>query len=126
MRANNTSLFSASPSITELLEKCKGLSSQLKASRPLSTPLDLRTCIPSKELCHQLKQAYFRTFEGVFRILHVPSFERDYDQYWEDPQVASESFLVRLLLVVLSVPAFTLVRRLLASLYMSPALSGYS
>jgi hypothetical protein len=100
MRANNTSLFSASPSITELLEKCKGLSSQLKASRPLSTPLDLRTCIPSKELCHQLKQAYFRTFEGVFRILHVPSFERDYDQYWEDPQVASESFLVRLLLVV--------------------------
>ena len=98
--ASSASLFSVSSPATVLLQKCKSLTSQLKASRPSCTPLDLRSCVPPMELCHQLKQAYFRTFESVFRILHVPSFERDYNRYWENPQMASDSSVVRLLLVV--------------------------
>jgi hypothetical protein len=100
IRASSSPLFDVLSPTTVLLKKCKILASQIKASRPLSTPLDLRNCIPPKEICHQLKQAYFRTFESVFRVLHVPSFERDYDQYWENPQMADESFVVRLLLVL--------------------------
>jgi hypothetical protein len=100
IRASSSPLFDVLSPATDLLKKCKTLASQIKASRPLSTPLDLRGCVPTRELCHDLKQAYFRTFEGVFRVLHVPSFERDYDQYWKNPQMADESFVVRLLLVL--------------------------
>jgi hypothetical protein len=100
MRATSSSLFSDSSPATVLLKKCKGLASQIKASRSLGTPLDLRSCIPDKEICHQLKDAYLRTFESVFRVLHVPSFLRDYEQYWENPQMADDFFVVRLLLVL--------------------------
>jgi len=98
--ASSASIFSDSSPATISLQKCKSLASQLKAGRAIHTPLEIRRCIPPEELCHQLKQAYFRTFESVFRVLHMPSFERDYHQYWGNPQMASDSFVVRLLLVV--------------------------
>lgn len=33
-------------------------------------------------------------------MLHVPTFQQEYSQYWDDPEAASTSFVIRLLLVL--------------------------
>ncbi|KAM5449064.1 hypothetical protein McanCB49686_006876 [Microsporum canis] len=86
-----------------ILQKCKQLGRTLKTTgRPnpklLSQPLT--RFIPSRETADRLVQLYLRTFESVFRVLHVPTFKQEYEQYWDDPQAASESFVLLLLLVM--------------------------
>lgn len=61
---------------------------------------DLRAYVRPRERCDVLVDAYFRTFETVFRVLHQPTFRRQYDQYWQDPSLASETFVVTMLLVL--------------------------
>lgn len=34
------------------------------------------------------------------RILHIPSFTREYAQYWKDPKLASNTFILKLVLVL--------------------------
>ncbi|RWA03863.1 hypothetical protein EKO27_g11242 [Xylaria grammica] len=60
----------------------------------------LTDMIPSREVSNQLVLAYFRTFESVLRVLHVPSFIRGCQQYWKAPQDAREEFLLQLGLVM--------------------------
>ncbi|RYP70949.1 hypothetical protein DL769_004782 [Monosporascus sp. CRB-8-3] len=86
-----------------VLQKCKRLARRLKAkSGPdphlLSKPL--REFMPPREISDRLVQLYLRTFESVFRVMHVPTFKRDYVQYWSNPQAASECLEIQLLLVV--------------------------
>ncbi|KAI6597145.1 hypothetical protein MCOR06_002187 [Pyricularia oryzae] len=54
----------------------------------------------SRDLCDQLVDNYFRTFETVYRILHVPKFRREYAKYWEDPTAVRDVFLIQLQLVL--------------------------
>lgn len=61
---------------------------------------DLRDYVPHRERCDVLVEAYFRTFETVFRVLHQPTFRRQYEQYWQDPSLAGETFVVTMLLVL--------------------------
>lgn len=61
---------------------------------------DLRDYVPPRERCDVLVDAYFRTFETIFRVLHQPTFRRQYEQYWQDPFLASETFVVTMLLVL--------------------------
>ncbi|GKT51793.1 transcription factor mlcR [Colletotrichum spaethianum] len=60
----------------------------------------LREYMPPREVCDELVRLYLRTFESVFRVLHVPCFRRDYLRYWSNPQPASEPLVVQLLLVM--------------------------
>ncbi|KAE8383481.1 hypothetical protein BDV26DRAFT_287667 [Aspergillus bertholletiae] len=85
------------------LQKCKQLARGLKArSSPnfqsLSRPL--RYLMPSREVSDRLVQLYLRTFESVLRVLHVPSFQEDYVQYWSNPEAAGESLVLQILLVM--------------------------
>ena len=52
--------------------------------------------LPNKMACDRLLDSYLAIGEGIFRIIHIPSFRREYDKYW-DGQEYSESFLPRLL-----------------------------
>lgn len=85
-----------------LLQKCKRLARQVKSkvpnSRSLSRPL--QDYMPPRDTCDELVRLYLRTFEAVLRVLHVPSFQRDYLAYWANPQAASESLVLQLLLVM--------------------------
>lgn len=47
-------------------------------------------------MADQLVDAYLRTFEGVYRIIHIPSFKREYGAYWENPAAATQSFIIQL------------------------------
>lgn len=66
---------------------------------PSITP-DFRNYVPQRKTSDELVQAYFQTFESVYRILHVPSFQQEYDLYWNSPQSASSTFVFKLLLVM--------------------------
>ncbi len=82
----------------------------IKASRmsqPSISP-ELQACIPPKEISDALVDCYLRTFEGVFRVLHVPSFKRVYDAYWLGTMPAKPSIIHKFLLVcAIAVPFYT-------------------
>ncbi|KAI1489842.1 hypothetical protein F5X96DRAFT_670272 [Biscogniauxia mediterranea] len=56
--------------------------------------------LPAKTICDQAVDCYLRTFEPIFRILHVPSFKRDYEEYWLHPEVPKTSLLMKLIMVL--------------------------
>ncbi|OBT79282.1 hypothetical protein VF21_01907 [Pseudogymnoascus sp. 05NY08] len=88
--------------ITEIMQKCKALAKSAKAipySQWLANPC-FRDAVPKKGIADQLVDAYFRTSESICRILHIPSFLKEYRQYWEQPDVANPVFIVKLLLVM--------------------------
>lgn len=79
------------------LIKCKTLARAIKAHRlkPISSD-NLGKTIPERQLADQLIDAYFRTFEGAIRILHGPTFRAEYERYWQNPDAASEVFVMQL------------------------------
>ncbi|KAF5652942.1 C6 transcription factor [Fusarium sp. NRRL 25303] len=63
---------------------------------------DLRETLPSKVVCDELITCYLRTFEPLYRIIHIPSFQREYDRIWagEETQPVPAISLVRLTLIL--------------------------
>ncbi|KAI0862246.1 hypothetical protein F4860DRAFT_121214 [Xylaria cubensis] len=60
----------------------------------------LQESIPAKSICDQAIDAYLRTFEPMFRILHVPSFVREYESFWTQAGPAPNEFLMKLTMVL--------------------------
>lgn len=83
------------------MERCKAMARSIKARRvPVFATLAIGRSIPPKPLAEALVDAYLRTLEGVFRVLHVPIFRRDLARYWADPAAASDGFVVLFQLVM--------------------------
>src|SRR4051794_14293482 len=77
--------------LTRLLHDCKTLAKTIKTQSFVHQPVppDIRDYIPPKEVSDQLVHAYFQTSELVFRVLHIPTFHKDYNRYWENPGTSS-------------------------------------
>lgn len=88
--------------IRAIFDKCKGLARGAKARELVNQPLQADFCdyVPSKKISDQLVQAYLRTFESVYRVLHIPSFLQEYSRYWNHPRSANHDFVIKLLLVM--------------------------
>jgi len=73
--------------IRSLLEKCKSMGRKAKAERPIQWHTDpcFRSYFPSREISDKLVGFYLRTMESTHRILHIPSFQREYEEFWADP-----------------------------------------
>ncbi|KAI0878229.1 hypothetical protein GGS24DRAFT_14096 [Hypoxylon argillaceum] len=70
-------------------------------ARLLQEPMPaLRESIPAKSICDQAIDGYLRTFERMFRILHVPSFMREYENYWTQAEPTQPEFLMKLTMVL--------------------------
>ncbi|EFW99037.1 c6 zinc finger domain containing protein [Grosmannia clavigera kw1407] len=96
------------------MHRIKHLARIIKAQRrspwPVTLPSSLaarRRDLPPRPLADQLVQCYLRSSEGLFRVLHVPLFQKDYEAYWADAAAATGSssapdtaFLVQLCLVL--------------------------
>lgn len=79
------------------MSACKALGRQIKATRvPTTLSSEFGKHMPSKELADELLESYFRTFETVYRVLHVPSFRSEYRRYWQNPTGAREAFVIQL------------------------------
>lgn len=58
--------------------------------------------LPIKNRTDALLSQYFETFETTYRVLHVPTFQVRYDQFWTDPSETDVHFVVQLLLICAS------------------------
>lgn len=85
-----------------VVRKCKRLANaaQLRYLGPESVPLDFRDHVPPRETSDLLIQGYFRTFESVYRIIHIPSFMKEYADFWADPKDSRDLYVIKLLLVM--------------------------
>lgn len=84
-------------SIQANMETCKALGRTIKERRaPVLVPALVGRHLPDRALADSLVNSYFRTFETVFRILHIPSFMKNYRRYGEAPDSASPGFVVQM------------------------------
>lgn len=89
------------PDIVSWLKRCKSLSRVIKAGRTSPWPAPLTPDLPEKPVTDALVHLYLRTFETVYRVLHVPTFQQAYDRVWTSGGAeADETFLVQLKLVL--------------------------
>ncbi|KAI1381309.1 putative C6 transcription factor [Hypoxylon crocopeplum] len=83
-----------------LMQKSKNLARTIKSQRAPPWPSPPSADLPSKDVADELVDCYFRTAETVYRILHVPSFRRDYEAHWVSHGTPNTAFLVQLKLVL--------------------------
>lgn len=76
-------------------------SRQLPTVPPQEPDEVLRRLLPCELLCRPLIISYLKHFEGMFRIIHGPSFWRRYDSYWAG-SIENSSPFVALLLAAMS------------------------
>ncbi len=89
------------------MKRCKNLGRAIKAQRiPANLAIEYGKQIPSRETADNLINSYFRTFETVYRVLHIPTFTQDYRRYWENPSTASVNFVVQMQLCMAIGTAF--------------------
>ncbi|UKZ64037.1 uncharacterized protein TrAtP1_005258 [Trichoderma atroviride] len=101
-----------------LMDKFVKLERQVRASKHSAPSLSLnwtatpelpnyavKKLLPPQRICDILLDAYLGTFESVLRILHVPSFLRDYGRFWAgssstwSPEI-EELFLCKLVICI--------------------------
>ena len=56
--------------------------------------------VPLREESDNLVRIYLKDFETTFRVLHIPTFLRQYEAFWAAPNEARTDFLVILVLVL--------------------------
>ena len=84
------------------IQRCKSLARVIKSRRAPLWPTPTTTDLSPKTIVDELVECYLRTTESVYRILHIPTFKRDYKALWEDQSDAEPDpgFLVQLKLVL--------------------------
>ncbi|CAM1504782.1 Fc.00g023730.m01.CDS01 [Cosmosporella sp. VM-42] len=94
----------AKAELIEALKDTRALRRQVRAQGAvkLEEPLrDLFATLPVKETCDELVRCYLRTFEPLYRIVHLPSFWREYNRIWEDPSASIPTvFLMKVSLIL--------------------------
>ncbi|KAI1381613.1 fungal-specific transcription factor domain-containing protein [Hypoxylon crocopeplum] len=78
-----------------------------KVAAPISvfvdsmTPIQKRMAdvLPNKAVCDTLLNVYIGASETIYRVLHIPSFMRQYNRYWEG-NTQSYAFLPQLLSIL--------------------------
>ncbi|KAL4818056.1 hypothetical protein BDW67DRAFT_190158 [Aspergillus spinulosporus] len=81
------------------IERCKALARRIKAQRASSWP-PLTSELPSRDICDTLVDHYLQTTESFYRILHIPSFCREYKRSWEPGTELNPAFMIQLKLVL--------------------------
>ncbi|PKY03675.1 hypothetical protein P168DRAFT_270105 [Aspergillus campestris IBT 28561] len=84
----NSAVVGLAKEVQFLQSKSKSsLSSPESISDLESSPelLQLRICLPPKGVCDRLLELYTFSFEKILRVLHVPTFMRQYSEFWADP-----------------------------------------
>jgi hypothetical protein len=62
--------------------------------------------MPPRTRADCLIQAYLDIFESSYRVFHVPTFLRRFEEFWRSPSETSESTIVQILLAMATVTAF--------------------
>ncbi|OGM45806.1 C6 transcription factor [Aspergillus bombycis] len=99
----------ASPQLSALRPDLARVKRGLWKRKPLNAPFpepttsSLTQMLPSRRVVDDLVVLYLTYFEATHRILHVPSFLKELDEFWaqrDNPDFVSPHFVVQLLLVL--------------------------
>lgn len=82
------------------VERCKHLARVIKNQRAPPWPTPLTTELPPRDVCDRLIDCYLQVSESLYRVLHIPSFKREYEALWQPDATPSTGFLVQLKLVL--------------------------
>lgn len=82
------------------MHRAKTLARFIKDQRSPQWPTMPTNDLPDKSKCDVLIEHYLRTFESLYRILHVPTFKRQYEEIWPGMVEPESSFMVQLKLVL--------------------------
>ncbi|KAF2757204.1 hypothetical protein EJ05DRAFT_477420 [Pseudovirgaria hyperparasitica] len=64
---------------------------------------NLLDLLPPRSTVDEHVEAYIATFETTYRVLHVPSFRREYSEFWQSPSTHRRGFVAILLLLIAAV-----------------------
>ncbi|KAL5364902.1 hypothetical protein BJX96DRAFT_168662 [Aspergillus floccosus] len=82
------------------IQKTKYLGRKIKSRRIPPWPTAPTTEMPTKDVADSLVEIYLRTFEGVRRVLHIPTFRREYEALWTSDGPPDMAFVVQVKLVL--------------------------
>lgn len=93
-----------SPALLDLHKDLRSLIARVKKANllqpePAFTKVAMLGMLPAKTAMDTLALLYMDNVEIIYCILHEPSFWRDYDDFWKNPEGSDPSFLVILLLI---------------------------
>ncbi|KAJ2892212.1 hypothetical protein MKZ38_010131 [Zalerion maritima] len=103
------------PLVTEtgiLLQKCKSIARALKTERPSRSlffpspnPNSEAALLdpPPRDVSDTMVSLYFDYFESTHRILHAPTFRREYEQFWDGQAKETNIIKIELRLKILLV-----------------------
>ncbi|GAB1313393.1 hypothetical protein MFIFM68171_03603 [Madurella fahalii] len=80
--------------------RAKAIGKAIKSRRSPPWPCPPSPELPAKDLADALVECYLRTSESIYRVLHVPTFMRDYEAVWDPANNPDPAFLVQLKLVL--------------------------
>ena len=69
------------------------------ATRPLSKD-ELLASVPPKAVVDRLVSCYFNSNDAVSQIMHAPTFQERYEQFWEGPAQTSTTWLAQLFAIM--------------------------
>ncbi|KAL4783893.1 fungal-specific transcription factor domain-containing protein [Aspergillus varians] len=70
------------------------------------TPSSLKNMLPPRNIADELLNLYLSTFETTYRILHIPTFLKEYEAYWAAPEAADIVFIAKLLAAMAAASCF--------------------
>ncbi|PWY93415.1 hypothetical protein BO94DRAFT_486478 [Aspergillus sclerotioniger CBS 115572] len=79
--------------------RCKALARVIKAKRTPKWPTPPSLDLPPKDLADKLVDCYFQTTETIYPIMHLPSFQIEYDALWAPNREPRMAFVVQLKLI---------------------------
>ena len=89
--------------MSKLLREVRGLRRIIKnrqAPQMADPAPALLNDIPSREICDELIQHYFRTLGLMYQVMHIPSFYQEYECFWKNSRSVSTGFVMKLLLML--------------------------
>lgn len=82
------------------MQRCKSLAKVIKSRRTPPWPTPPTRDLPPKAVADELVDCYLRTTEALYRVVHIPSFKRDYETVFMPDEQPDAAFLVQLKLVL--------------------------
>jgi hypothetical protein len=81
----------------DILQECKRIHKRFKATQKMPWIYgEYGKYLTNRTVADMLIDNYLRTFEGIHRIMHIPTFKQKYNMMWEDINNAAIGFVIPL------------------------------
>ncbi|KAI1611319.1 hypothetical protein EDD36DRAFT_285421 [Exophiala viscosa] len=101
LRAYIKEIKSENPTLINLRTEFEAF--QRDRKKGVSDGRSLDGLVPPRQTADELVALYLDYFEPTHRVLHKPSFRREYARYWGSPESASPGFVAQLLAMMAAV-----------------------